>query len=276
MRCDYVEHYWEYGYTIVKGVFCAREIAEIAAEFDHIYHQALRGGKSYRHQNVFFRLTRDPVLGSVVRMVQWPAYFNEVLARYRIDPRMRQLLAPLIGTNLKQIIHQMHWKPPGAQNVEFAYHQDIRSRRPREAYLDPARSYVQTGIAIDPHDATNGCMTVLPGSHRLGELSFDPKPVLNRTLDDNDLLAVGIDPSSKVDLLLEPGDVALWHLYLVHGSGGNDSTGDRRFLINGYVMANRCTRGEWAFRDGEPCSLGDPVLVHYDDLYSQPGPFYLD
>ncbi|MGD8417292.1 MAG: phytanoyl-CoA dioxygenase family protein [Pseudomonadales bacterium] len=276
MGCDYVEHFHENGYAVVRGVFHPGEIAELGEAFDRIYAEGMARGFSYRHQNVFFRVTPDPALGRIVRMVQWPAYFDEVLARYRVDPRMGRLLAPFLGADVKQIINQLHWKPPGAVNVDFAFHQDIRSRRPRTAYLDPARSYVQTGIAVDAHAPENGCMTVLPGSHKLGELGFDDRPVLDRPLTDEDLRAVGLNPADKVDLVLEPGDVAMWHLYLVHGSGPNTSACDRRFHINGYVRGDRCSRGEWAFRGGMPCVLGKPVLVHYEELYTRPGPFYVD
>ena len=143
----------------------------------------------------------------------------------------------------------MHWKPPGAEAVEFGYHQDIRFRRPRAAYRDPATSYVQTGIAIDPHRRDTGAMTVLPGSHKLGELSFSAAGrVMDRALSDDDLRALGLDPATKVDLVLEPGDLALWHLNLIHGSGRNRAAADRRFYLNGYVIAQNCDRGEWAFR----------------------------
>lgn len=276
MGCDHVEQFREHGYAVIRGVFRPDEVREMGDAFDRIHAEALSRGRSYRHQNVFFRIGPDPALGRVVRMVQWPAYVDAVLARYRVDPRLCHLLAPLIGSNLKQIINQMHWKTPGAANGEFGYHQDIRSRRPRDAYLEPDRYYVQTGIAIDPHRADNGCMTVLPGSHRLGELQFGEGPTLDRNLDDADLRRAGLDPDDKVNVLLEPGDLALWHVFLVHGSGPNRSATDRRFLINGYVEASHCRRGEWAFRDGRPCELGEPVLVHYEELYTRPGPFYVD
>jgi len=277
MGCEHVRQFEEQGFAVVRGVFRPEEVDELAEAFDRIYAEALRHGKSYRKQNVFFRLAADAALGKVVRMVQWPAYFDETLARFRIDERLGDILSPLVGRNLKQIINQLHWKPPGAANVEFGYHQDIRSRRPRWAYRDAARSYVQTGIAIDPHRADNGAMTVLPGSHRRGELCLGrEQATMERCLDDDDLRAAGLDPATKVDLLLEPGDVALWHLHLVHGSGANVATHDRRFYINGYVIGENCDRGEWAFRDGTPCGLGEPVLVHYEELYSRPGPFYVD
>jgi len=90
------------------------------------------------------------------------------------------------------------------------------------------------------------------------------------------LVAAGLDPAKLVVLELDPGDVALWHVHTIHGSGPNLTPGDRRFYLNGYVRAADCDRGEWAFRDGAPCPLGEPVLVHYEALHSRPGPHYLD
>jgi ectoine hydroxylase-related dioxygenase (phytanoyl-CoA dioxygenase family) len=160
--------------------------------------------------------------------------------------------------------------------AEFGFHQDIRFRRPRSVYREPAASYVQTGIAIDPHRKENGAMLVYPGSHRMGELSLGDGRVMDRPLDEEDLRRVGLDPSQARVLELEPGDLALWHLYTVHGSGQNNAAIDRRFYINGYVKASMCDRGEWTFRAGEPVPLGAPVLVHYEDLFVRPSPHYVE
>lgn len=277
MTKDHLDHYREFGYAVVRGVFDAGEIAEMAAAFDRLYAEGLSRGASFRHHNVFFQLARDARLGLVVRMVQWPSYVDSVLDRYRLDPRLLKILAPLVGTDLKQIINQLHWKPPGAAMTEFGYHQDARFRRPRAAYRDLAASYVQIGIAIDPHRPENGAMTVYPGSHRLGLLPSPAKGrVRHNALREADLLALGLDPAGLVHLELDPGDVALWHVYTVHGSGPNVSGRERRFYINGYVKAANCDRGVWAFRGGEPCPLGAPVLIHYEDLYARPGPYEID
>jgi ectoine hydroxylase-related dioxygenase (phytanoyl-CoA dioxygenase family) len=170
---DIRERYRRDGYAVVRKVFDGSEIAALAEAFDRIYRQGLGYPSSYRDHNVFFNLALDPALGKIVRMVQWPSYFDEVLARFRTDSRMAAILAPLIGRDLKQIINQLHWKPPGAARVDFGYHQDVRFRRPRDAYRHIERSYVQTGIAVDPHRADNGAMVVFPGSHRLVELQIE-------------------------------------------------------------------------------------------------------
>jgi hypothetical protein len=99
---------------------------------------------------------------------------------------------------------------------------------------------------------------------------------LGIAMTDAALEAVGLSPSDAIDLLLEPGDLALWSPYLVHGSGTNRSEHKRRFYINGYVRAEDCDRGEWAFRNGRPVPFGPkPAIVHYEELRERPGPHYV-
>jgi hypothetical protein len=265
------------GYAVARGFFSPAEVAAIAAAFDRHWQTGMAHRASWRHGNLFYRQGQDARLGKILRLVQWPAYVDPVLEGVRRDPRWRALLAPLIGPDIKQIINQLHWKPPGAVAAEFAYHQDVRFRRPRTAYRDLAHSYVQTGIAIDRHVPENGAMRLLPGSQALGEREVAGSgAVLDQAMAEERLRESGIDPAALIDLTLEPGDVALWSLHTIHGSGPNRTRADRRFYLNGYVRAADCDRGEWAFRDGKPVPLGDPVLVHYEDLLARPEPHYVE
>ena len=265
------------GYAVLRGVFDAHEVAAMAAAFDRHWAEGIAHRASFRHGNLLYRLGKDAALGKILRLVQWPAYVDPALEGIRRDPRFLAILAPLLGRDIKQIINQLHWKPPGAAAAEFAFHQDARFRRPTSAYRNLATSYVQTGIAIDPHRRGNGAMRIYPSSHRLGEKELaSVAPVLDQEMAEERLAAAGLDPSRLVDLDLEPGDVALWNVYTIHGSGPNATPGDRRFYLNGYVRAEDCDRGEWAFRDGTPCALGAPVLVHYDDLHTRPEPHYVE
>ena len=272
-----LEQYRAQGFAVLRGVFDAAEVAAMAAAFERHWAAGMAHPKSFRHGNLLYRQGRDGARGKLLRLVQWPAYVDGVLESVRRDPRWLPLLEPLIGRDVKQIINQLHWKPPGAAGAEFAFHQDVRFRRPRTAYRNLATSYVQTGVAIDPHRAENGAMLVYPGSQRLGENELaGAAPVLDQTMAEERLVAAGLDPKKLVVLELDPGDVALWSVYTIHGSGQNRTAGDRRFYLNGYIRASDCDRGEWAFRDGAPCRLGAPVLVHYDDLYARPEPHYLE
>lgn len=274
---DAIEQYHEDGYAIVRGFFSRDEIAAMGRAFDRHWTMGMSHRASWRHGNLFYRLGEDAALGKVVKMVQWPAYEDALLEGVRRDSRWLDLLGPLLGRDIKQIINQLHWKPPGAVAAEFAFHQDVKSRRPRAAYRNLPDCYVQTGIAIDPHRRSNGAMRILPGSHRLGELQLgNMGHSLGQDMADDQLAAAGLDPSKVVDLELNPGDVALWNVFTIHGSGSNTTLLDRRFYLNGYVRAADCDRGEFAFRDGAPAKLGQPVLVHYEDLHRRPEPHFVE
>ena len=272
-----LEHYRAQGYAVLRGVFTAEDVKVLAQGFDRHWLQGVNYRASFRHANLFYRVAMDPGVGKVVRYVQWPSYGDPPLERARRDPRLLPILEPMLGRNIKQIINQLHWKPPGAKESDFAFHQDVRFRKPRQAYRNLATSYVQTGIAIDPHTRANGAMRILPGSHLRGELAIPaPEQILGGAPDEDTLRAAGLDPAGLVDLELEPGDLALWSVVLVHGSGANSTGGDRRFYINGYVRAEDCDRGEWVFREGEPQPIALPSLVHYEQLLDRPEPHYVE
>ena len=272
-----LKDYWREGYAVVRGLFSADEIEEIAAAIDQLHAEGVRHRRSFRHGNLYYNVVpADADDEPLVRMVQWPSYHQSVLNRVRLDTRIARLLEPFIGRDLKQIINQVHWKVKGGLG-DFAWHQDSRSRRPASTFRNLATSYVQTGLAIDPHTPDSGGMRFIPRSHLRGDLGMDrSKRSLGTAMSDDVLEAVGLSASDAIDLILAPGDLALWSPYLVHGSGTNRSDPRRRFYINGYVRAADCDRGEWAFRDGRPVSFGPrPALIHYEELRERPDPHYL-
>jgi len=140
----------------------------------------------------------DPDTGTTVRGMQWPSYHDAVMDKFRTDPRLLMILEPLIGCDIKQIINQVHWKRPGS-NTSWPLHRDVRSRRPGNAFIDLYTSWVQTGIAVDPHLKENGAMQIVPGSHRDAEHDPEDKSLWQAP-------QYADDPRIK-DMVLEPGDV---------------------------------------------------------------------
>src|SRR5207245_9246424 len=217
------------GYAVVRGFFDRDELADISTALDQLYAEGAAHGRCFRHGNLFYNVARE-ASGSepLVRMVQWPSYHQPVLNGVRLDTRFAELLEPLIGDDLKQIINQVHWKAPGSLG-DFAWHQDSRFRRPASAYRNLATSYVQTGLAIDPHRPESGCMRIIPRSHLRGDLDMDSsQKALGTAMSEDALEDVGLSAADEVDLLLERGDLALWSPYLVRGSGQKRSLDSRR------------------------------------------------
>ena len=274
---SYLEDFHHKGYAIIRNVFNQDEVEELAEAIDTIKEEGLQYKSSFRHQNLLYVIQKDSALGKILRFCQWPTYTNKTLAKYRTDQRFLQILEPLLGRNIKQIINQIIWKTPGSAQTSYGYHQDARFRRPESAYRELGDSFIQVATAIDPHREDNGCLVFIEGSHKLGNIKYiTEKSVFQEDISEEVLDALELSHLPKVNVLLNPGDVAIWHPFLLHGSPPNISEIDRRTYLNGFVKAENCDRGEWAFKDGQPEALGEPQLVQFENLYEQPEPHYLD
>jgi ectoine hydroxylase-related dioxygenase (phytanoyl-CoA dioxygenase family) len=259
MTAEHIQQYWEEGYTIVRGVFTEADLNHMRAACDRWKFTGELLGRTWRKQNTVIWVSDDTSAAPTVRGMQWPSYHDAVLDKFRTDPRLLQIIEPLIGDSVKQLVNQVHWKRPQSKTT-WPLHRDVRSRQPSSAFIDLYESWVQTGIAIDAHMQDNGAMQIVPGSHL--DVEHDPDDTSGWNAPQ-----YGKDGRIK-HMILEPGDVALWSAYTVHGGGFNTTKYlDRRLYINGFVKAENCSRGEWAWREGRTCGLyGEPALVQFDEV----------
>jgi len=266
LHADWREEYLTRGYVVLRGVFSAAEMRAIQAAAERAYAEGMRHHATWRQQNRVFWIHHHPAVGRFVSGCQWQAWVDPVLDAVRTDARLLAMLAPLIGRDLKQIINQVHWKAPGTGHV-WSMHQDVRSRRPAECFRELDTSYVQTGLAIGPHTKSNGAMRVIPGSHLRGDLRINEGRSSFTEAREDAVAEAGLDPDAAVAVEMEPGDVALWSPYVVHGGGINRSRDDfRPFYINGYVTAANCDRGQPVFADGVPVPLVTPAVIQHEDV----------
>ena len=90
-------------------------------------------------------------------------------------------------------------------------------------------------LAVDDSDADNGCMRMIPGTHKFPLHEMVPS-------DDNSVLGSRIPPEaiadleeSAVDLVLKAGDVSVHAAEIVHGSHANHSNRRRGGLTIRYI-----------------------------------------
>ena len=267
------------GYAIVRGFLSPGETAQISAETDRMYREGMKHHATYRDKNLLFEVLDDPKANRrVVLQAHWTAWISPLMERMRRSDKYFAVLEPFLGRDIKQITHQVHWKPPGAKYTSYRFHQDARFREGNIKDFNFLRSTVTTGLAIDRQTVENGALRVMPGSHRLGYLGLsDDGPIMVGQTQEDELRRAGLDPSNIFTCEMEPGDLLLWTLFTVHGSAPNVSDYDRRFMINSYVRADDSERGEWAFRDGVSTGLGlEPAICKYEQLRERPGPFYIE
>ncbi len=147
-------------------------------------------------------------------------------------PPLLALLHRLIGDTPVLFQDQALLKPP-LLGREKPWHQD-------NAYFNypPETPVVGVWIALDPATAENGCMHVIPGSHREG-------PVVHWKRRDWQICDTDVDSTRDVMAVLRPGGCLLFHGLLHHGTPTNHSTHRRRALQFHYRPAGiRPIRGE--------------------------------
>jgi hypothetical protein len=158
------------------------------------------------------RLVSIHIEGKNAEGVRGSADFLE-LAR---DPALIDMVAQLIGEDVILWGCQIFCKP-GGDGLETPWHQD--------GHYWPIRPLATCTIwvALDESKVENGCLRVIPGSHRdrvllphLTEARTDL--VLNQRTEDS-----AFDVTQAVDIELEPGQMSMHDVYMIHGAAANRS-----------------------------------------------------
>ena len=146
------------------------------------------------------------------------------------QPDVLDMLEQLLGPDLVLWITRVLCKP-AAKGREVPWHQD------GEYWPMRPLATCSVWIALDPVSTTNGCMRFIPGSHKRQEpyrhhVADRDNLVLNLELDQDQF-----DESQAVNVELEPGQMSLHDVRLIHGSLANTSGQRRAALIMRYMPA---------------------------------------
>ena len=117
-------------------------------------------------------------------------------------------------------------------------------------------------IALSRSYPENGCMRVIPGSHRLVRMPHNETFVADNLLSRGQEIAVEVDEKVAVDFVLEPGEASLHHALIVHGSKANTSDERRIGLAIRYIRPQaRQIEEEW---DSAMLVLGEDRFGHFE------------
>lgn len=88
--------------------------------------------------------------------------------------------------------------------------------------LEPA-DIVTAWVAISESTQENGAMRVVAGTHRGEQVAHRDTFAADNLLSRGQEIAVEVDPARAVELVLQPGEMSLHHVRLIHGSEPNPS-----------------------------------------------------
>lgn len=221
--------YNELGYAIFRNVIDRDLIAEASAHVDWLHARYPdRRGEELSHELV----ARDPFW---VRLVS--------------DDRLLDVAEQFIGPNIALFAsHYISKQPFTGQPV--LWHQDAAFWP-----LEPME-VVTLWLAVDHSTSENGCVRVIPGSHRSVVHDMVERHDVSNVLSAE--IAVQVDESLAVNMELQPGDVEAHHPNIIHGSLPNTSPHRRCGLTIRYIPTSaRITTPEQPFSSalllrGEP------------------------
>jgi non-heme Fe2+,alpha-ketoglutarate-dependent halogenase len=207
----------------------------------------------------------DAVVGGRV-LRDWHLVYPEIF-ELCAHPALIESMASVYGADILLWRSQFMLKEIGYTHV--AWHQD--GSFPGSG-LRPALSEaknVSVWIAIDEANETNGCVRVIPGSHRESlEVSADTSDVGDGLFGRRYKVAYKGDPSKAVSLSLRPGQFFIFDGGTLHGSTRNPSLRRRLGLSVRYTTPDVKVYEDQT-EDGQGYSLENHgcVLVRGEDRY---------
>ena len=202
---DPKQFFEENGYVISRGLFDARECAEMKAEIRRMLE------------------THKDHSGVMVGLAANSPYFQNV-AR---NPRLLDALEEVMGPNIEFLSDKVVFK---SATTDFGspWHQDWH-------YWHGAHK-ISVWVSLDEATPENGCLKLLPGSHK-------SVAVHDGAADDGHgfgqrLRPDAVDESQAAIAPCQPGDAIIFHDLTLHASFRNTSGKDRWALISTYRSAS--------------------------------------
>jgi ectoine hydroxylase-related dioxygenase (phytanoyl-CoA dioxygenase family) len=225
------------GFVVRRAVFDASEVRVMAAASEALVQQLLAEKRRTRHTlgSYMFEIQRrletiikwEPDNPDLVQALESFAHLSEELERWALDPRLIDPCKDAVGEEEialfteKMTLKRAHKGGNIVLHQDFPYWADLAKIAPR---------VVTALIYLDDATVENGCLEVVPGSHR------EVVPA-RREVDgfgSNEMDPLQYDLSRLLPVEVPAGSVVFFGPFLVHRSLSNRSDADRRALLYSY------------------------------------------
>lgn len=235
-----LEHYERDGYFARESVFSEDELKPLRDGVESIHVQIDSGALApdvAAHRKIDGKRYQD-ILGSSVQW-EWQDESNEIrtMEPYcHLDADLDEMIddirlwGPARGIikseGVSLFSDKLNFKRPGG--APFPWHQD----NPYWAFLcKHLDQLVSVAIVLDDSSVENGCLWLIPGSHKHGALEcFQDRGNVGRLYTDIDRY----DLNEPKAMDLPAGSIVYFHGDIVHGSQGNKTEEKRRLLLLTY------------------------------------------
>jgi phytanoyl-CoA hydroxylase len=233
LSAEQLQNYQEQGFIVLDAVFTPAEMDELAG---HIEAYQRRHEESIRERGGTEGISR----ADEITFTAFLAEQDEAIRAFVTRPEFVAISTQILGPDVDLYWNQSVYKGPDG-SAQFPWHQD-------DGYtpVDPS-PYLTLWLAINDATLENGCISVLPGSHRRGLAPHVGTPI---GLSCHELE----DPDQGVPVPIRGGSIAAFQSLTMHKSGINRSQGVRKAYVIQYSHA-----GLRNARTGEPMTGKIPV-----------------
>jgi len=209
-----VNFYKENGYLVVKNLFDQRAVSEALSAIDEIISRPDADKNS----------EKEPKDNSIVRRIWSPTNKHRTFDELSKDDNLLNVIQSLIGENILFHYSKLNMKGPKVGSI-VEWHQDF-------SYYPHTNTDLLTAlIFFDNATQENGCLQVIPGSHKNGLLSHDIDGFFRGKISD-------VNKDDAVYVEVKAGDVLFLHCLTMHASAVNTSTLPRRTFLPAYRSAD--------------------------------------
>ena len=246
---EQVDFFVENGYVAVPDVIDADELEELKSDIVRL----ARGEYPCESIKLISDAVDDTEVLKSILCIHQPHFVSPVIEKYVRHPKICGILSQITAAHLPwwdgsvKCMQSMYFvKPPKFQGQ--AWHQD-------EIYIPTRdRSLIGAWIAVDDATEENGCLWIIPGSHKTGYLYPQREHEKSEEFDFAPE-SYGFDESVEVPVEVKAGTLVFFNGYLLHRSRKNRSDVYRRVLVNHYC--NAWSLLPWSIEEGERVANAD-------------------
>src|SRR5438270_3805149 len=215
---DQTNDYHERGFLAVEGLLPRDLIERARSAVDELVEQSR---SITEHTSVYDLEPGHTPERPRVRRLKEPCAIHPVFDEISRLAAILDIVAELIGPAIRYQGSKLNMKA-AEYGSPVEWHQDFAF------YPHTNDDLLAVGVALDDCTLENGCLLMLPGSHRW--------PILDHHQDDVfvgaiDVQREGVDTSRAVPVTVGAGGISLHHCRMLHGSATNTSRAPRRLLL---------------------------------------------
>jgi len=219
--------YDEQGYIVHPDLLTQDEVATLRAALDEVLEEAT----GLTETNEKFSVTRGDDGNHYVRRIFSPIQHHKAFYDLAFHPRILDAVEALIGPNIQLHHSKLNLKPPTSREARFEWHQDYP--------FFPHTNYDLLAVLVHIDEATreNGCLRIVPGSHKQGPQMhvFAKDGAFSSKLADQAVIGGEADWHYAE---APAGGVEIHHCNMLHSSTANRGTNPRSVLIFQYRAAD--------------------------------------